>query len=317
MRIAVVGAGVSGLTCGVRLLEEGAQVAVITKDAPAATTSAVAGAVWFPYRVRPNERTGPWGRASYERFARLAQEPGMPITFVELTILYDEPLAEEPWWVGSVPGDGVRASEPHELPPGYEDGRAAQVPCIGAPAYLEWLMRRFLELGGTVEQRELAALEEAGGDMVVNCSGVGAARLTGDDEIRPVRGQVAYVRTEHPTRFMVDETSPNALVYVLPRPDVTVLGGTAEADDWDLEPRPDTTRDILARTRLLDPRLEHATYLGSGVGLRPARTEVRLEAGTLSDGRRVVHDYGHGGSGFTLSWGCADEVARLALAAPD
>jgi D-amino-acid oxidase len=50
------------------------------------------------------------------------------------------------------------------------------------------------------------------------------------------------------------------------------------------------------------------------VGLRPARSEVRLEATTLADGRPLVHNYGHGGSGFTLSWGCADEVARLVLA---
>jgi D-amino-acid oxidase len=56
-----------------------------------------------------------------------------------------------------------------------------------------------------------------------------------------------------------------------------------------------------------------AAYVGSAVGLRPVRSEVRLERGTLADGRPVVHDYGHGGSGFTLSWGCAEEVARLVL----
>jgi D-amino-acid oxidase len=95
---------------------------------------------------------------------------------------------------------------------------------------------------------------------------------------------------------------------------VVVLGGTAEEDDCELRPRPETTRSILARTRLLDPGLEHATYVGSAVGLRPARPEVRLEAATTERGRPVVHNYGHGGSGFTLSWGCAEEVTRLALA---
>jgi D-amino-acid oxidase len=147
----------------------------------------------------------------------------------------------------------------------------------------------------------------------VNCCGVGARRLAGDDDVRPVRGQVAYVRPRHKPRFMVDEHSPNALAYVLPRPDVTVLGGTAEEGDWHPEPRPETTEDILARTRRLDPRLADAELVGAGVGLRPARSEVRLEAVTLEDGRPLVHDYGHGGSGFTLSWGCAEEVTRLVL----
>ena len=77
MRVAVVGAGVSGLTCGVRLLEEGHQVRIVTRELPPGTTSAVAGAVWFPYRVAPNERTGPWAEASYRRFAALARSWGV------------------------------------------------------------------------------------------------------------------------------------------------------------------------------------------------------------------------------------------------
>jgi D-amino-acid oxidase len=304
---------VSGLTCGVRLLEEGARVAIVSREAPGSTTSAVAGAVWFPYRVRPNERTGPWGRVGYERFERLAGEDGVPVTMVELTALYPDPLAEEPWWLDSMPGGGVRSARDDELPPGYADGRVVRVPCIEAPAYLDWLARRFAELGGTFEQREVSALGEPDAEAVVNCAGVGAGRLTDDPDIRPVRGQVAYVRTRERLRFMVDETGPNALAYVLPRRDVVVLGGTAEEDDWEPRVRPETTRSIIGRTRLLDPRLEDATYVGSAVGLRPARSEVRLEADRLPDGRLLVHDYGHGGSGFTLSWGCADELARLVI----
>jgi D-amino-acid oxidase len=311
MRVVVIGAGVSGLTCGVRLLEEGARVTIVAREAPGRTTSAVAGAVWFPYRVRPNERTGPWGRAGYERFERLAAADGAPVTMVELTALYPEPLREEPWWLSAVPGDAVWAPPPGELPPGYADGRTVRVPCVEAPAYLDWLERRLASLGGVIEHREVASLGEPAADVVVNCSGVGARRLTGDAEIRPVRGQVAYVRTRERLRFMVDETGPNALAYVLPRPDVVVLGGTAEEDDWDLTPRDATTRSILERTRLLDPRLADAQLVGTAVGLRPARSEVRLEADTLPDGRLLVHDYGHGGSGFTLSWGCADEVVRI------
>jgi D-amino-acid oxidase len=313
VRVAVVGGGVSGLTCAVRLLEHGARVTLITKDAPGATTSAAAGAVWFPYRVRPNRRTGPWGALGYRRFEQLAGEREAPVTMVELTALYGEPLREEPWWLASVPGNATRAATPQELPEGYADGRVVRVPCIEAPSYLDWLARRFRELGGDREQRELERLDEPDADAVVNCCGVDARRLAGDDDVRPVRGQVAYVRTREALRFMVDEHGPNALAYVLPRPDVTVLGGTAEEGDWEIQPREEATREILAKARRLDPRLADAEYVGAGVGLRPARSEVRLEAETLADGRPLVHDYGHGGSGFTLSWGCAEEVAELVL----
>jgi D-amino-acid oxidase len=292
-------------------MEEGARVTIVAREPPGETTSAVAGAVWFPYRVQPNERTGPWGAAGYRRFEQLARADAMPVTMVDVTILYGERLAEDPWWIGSLPSHAVR--ETAELPEGYGDGRTARVPCIEAPAYLDWLARRFVELGGVVETRELDALDEPVADVVVNCAGVGARELSGDHAIRPVRGQVAYVRTRERLRFMVDEDGPNALAYVLPRPDVVVLGGTAEEDDREPRPRPETTKSILERTLLLEPRLASATYIGSAVGLRPARAEVRLEAEPLPDGRRLIHNYGHGGSGFTLSWGCADEVARLAL----
>jgi D-amino-acid oxidase len=316
MRVTVLGAGVSGLTCGVRLLEAGATaVTLVARDLPGQTTSAVAGAVWFPYRVAPNERTGPWAEASYQRFAALIDQGGAPVSMVESTMLYPEPLAEEPWWLGAVPGERVRASRPDELPEGYADGRAVQVPCIEAPAYLDWLARRFADLGGRLDQAAVTRLDDLPGDAVVDCAGTGATALAGDDTLKPVRGQVAYVRTHAALRFMVDETGPNALAYVLPRPDVVVLGGTAEEDDAELAPREVTTHDILARTQRLQPELQGATLVGAAVGLRPARPAVRLEADTTADGRPLVHDYGHGGSGFTLSWGCADEVAELLLGA--
>src|SRR3954465_11830464 len=138
MQVAVVGAGVSGLTCGVRLLEEGARVTIYAREPPARTTSAVAGAVGFPYRVRPNERTGPWGRAGYERFERLAATGGAPVTMVELTALYPEPLANEPGWLsagagrGAGGGGGRRAAgrpPPPARPRGPATARAASCGC--------------------------------------------------------------------------------------------------------------------------------------------------------------------------------------------
>jgi D-amino-acid oxidase len=303
VRVGILGNGVSGLSCAVRLLEAGHDVLLTARDEPGRTTSAVAGAIWFPYSVQPAERAGPWGAATYAELARLA-DAGAPVTMVDFTMLYPERLAEEPWWISALPaGASVPASE---LPPGYGDGRDVRVPLVEAPAYLAWLVDRVTALGGRFERRGVGRLEDVGGDVVVNCAGVGAG-----DEVVPVRGQVVYVTTDAPIKPMCDEHGPNALAYILPRADAIVLGGTAEEGDLEPLPREATTRSIIERTTRLQPALAGARYVGAAVGFRPGRSAVRLERGELEDGRPVVHDYGHGGSGFTLSWGCADEVAAL------
>src|SRR5215210_4260196 len=72
VRVIVVGAGVIGLTCAVRLLEAGHRVDVVARDLPLETTSAVAAAIWYPYRALPQDRVTAWSAASYAVFDRLA-----------------------------------------------------------------------------------------------------------------------------------------------------------------------------------------------------------------------------------------------------
>jgi D-amino-acid oxidase len=72
---------------------------------------------------------------------------------------------------------------------------------------------------------------------------------------------------------------------------------------------------ILRDCAAVEPRLNGARVVGHQVGLRPFRPQVRLEAEATGDGPLVVHNYGHGGAGITLSWGCAREAAALAAPA--
>ena len=95
--------------------------------------------------------------------------------------------------------------------------------------------------------------------------------------------------------------------YVIPRSRDIVLGGTEDTGEWDRRPDPETAAAIMARATALVPALAGARVLRHKVGLRPARPAIRIER--VGD---VIHCYGHGGAGVTLSWGCADEVARLA-----
>ena len=151
---------------------------------------------------------------------------------------------------------------------------------------------------------------EVDGDVIVLAAGLRSADLVGDPDVYPVRGQIVRLSNPGLTRWLLDDGDPEALTYVVPRFDDVVCGGTAEPGQLDLTPDPDVEAAILARARALEPALAGARVTGRAVGLRPARTVVRLEA-EVRDGRRIVHCYGHGGAGVTLSWGCADDVVGL------
>src|SRR5690606_39930813 len=106
-------------------------------------------------------------------------------------------------------------------------------------------------------------------------------------------------------------TGGDAPCYVVPRLHDIVVGGTADEGSWDRRPDPTTATRLLERAERLVPALAGARVLAHRTGLRPARPTVRLEA-EKRNGTTVVHCYGHGGSGMTVSWGCADEVVTLA-----
>ncbi len=204
---------------------------------------------------------------------------------------------------------------PGDLPPGYRDGWRVSLPVADMDIYLSWLSGCLEALGATVTRRWLPALPTpADGSVVVNCTGLGARGLTQDASVYPIRGQI--VRLQRPTglrNWLVDDSGPpDRPLYVVPRGHEVVVGGTAEPGRYDRRPDPVTARAMLARASTLVPELAGATVLAHRVGLRPARPRVRLErspSGTAAGS--VVHCYGHGGAGVTLSWGCAEEVATL------
>jgi D-amino-acid oxidase len=150
----------------------------------------------------------------------------------------------------------------------------------------------------------VSSLQEIPG-LVVNCTGLGARELAGDHGMTAERGQVAHVRAQRDTPCLCDE---DQLIYVLPREDVCIVGGTSEAGDEDDTVRDEQTELLLARASRIVPELASAELLGARAGLRP----VRLGGPRVERVDRIIHCYGHGGAGVTLSWGCAQEVLKLA-----
>lgn len=311
-KVTIIGCGVSGLSSGIRLLEAGFEaVKILARELPPHTTSNRAAAVWYPYKAYPEDKVLAWGRATFQAMTDLMAHPSSGITN---TILI-EPFAEitpDPWWKEAV--TAFRRATPKELPEGYSDGYVVEVPLIETPLYMDYLMSLFQRLGGIIEQREVQAIDDLieSGRLIINCAGLGAQALTGDDKLYPIRGQIVRVTAIADKTTFVDEFSHRSLAYIVPRRDDTILGGTAQVDDWDLTVDTETAEEILRKCRELQPTLAGADILEHAVGLRPGRDKIRLELEVLAEDCAVIHNYGHGGAGFTLSWGCADEVTTLA-----
>ncbi|MFI5272806.1 MAG: FAD-dependent oxidoreductase [Ktedonobacterales bacterium] len=340
MRICVIGAGVSGLTSALTLLRAGNDVTVVARDLPPHTTSNVAAAVWTPYSVQ-GENAGDverWGAASLEHFAALAATPEAGVISREVLDLSPAPR-DLPPWAAAVPE--LRPARDDELPPGYRSGMVFPAPVIDMSVYLDWLRGQVESSGGQIVEGAIGGWDDAPRDcaVLVNCAGLGARALASDDRettrdqlgVHAGRGQVVRVRNSGFARVVADDTDPQQPTYIVPRQYDVVLGGFNQASE-DQETHPAQSAEILGRCAtlvefydaefaarlraLIEPAgagLVPAEITSIGVGLRPLRDTVRLAAQTIGD-RFVVHNYGHGGAGVTLSWGCAADVACLVAA---
>ena len=308
--VIVVGGGIIGLTAAMRIRERGASVAIWSPADPADTVSAVAAAVWYPTRTDYDPRVLTWAADTYRVFGRQARERVPGVLLRSTRNLERSGETGVPWWA---PAAGEVEYGPAEPP--YTREVRFQAPLVEMGTYLPWLRRQFLAAGGTVHRRTVQTLQEAlvEAPVVVNATGLAAGRLSDDPAVHPARGQIVLVANPGLDVSVRAEGDPST--YIHPRTRDVVLGGTYQLDDWDTTPDPATREAILERCLALEPRLAGAPITGEKVGLRPARRGGPRVAAERTGLGTLVHTYGHGGAGMTLSWGCADEVTRLVLAA--
>jgi len=300
-RVAIVGAGVSGLTCGTLLAERGYRTAIFAEEAGQDTTSAVAAAIWYPYDAEPVDTVIAWALATYTVLVELSCDPQTGVSMIEQRALS----------VWATELGARRLQSQAGIPAGFTSGFSLNVPLMDTTIYLDYLAKRFARAGGEIRGARFDSLEDLSSDfaLIVNCSGVGAKMLARDVTVESHRGQVAIVpKIELPYAVVCDDAP---LMYVIPRAHDCVFGGSNEvSDDRNVDPV-DTARIIAECSRTLS--IPPPKPIAQRVGLRPFRKSgVRVEAETLHDDRVVIHNYGHGGSGFTLSWGCAQTVFELA-----
>jgi D-amino-acid oxidase len=303
MNVTVVGAGVIGLTSAVVFQRAGHRVQVVAAKPGLESTSGAAGAIWLPVRITPGGREFEWAMHSYRVLRDIAREhPEAGVDDLVACEVVEE--RERPWWADAV--DGLEFIDARPIYPRADTAWTFTAPRVEPAIYLPWLER---QLQRSIAYREVADFDSVEGDLVLNCTGLGARRLCNDAELTGVLGQTVIVSpgTIRRNTFIGDERDQSAIFYSIPRRAEVVLGGCRTEVPGDEVPAPDPAlRDaILARCRAAG--YEPGPVIRERCGLRPVRERVRVEP----EGR-VIHNYGHGGAGYTLSWGCAEEVLRLA-----
>lgn len=255
--VAVIGAGAVGLATGRLLQRRGRAVTIYARELPPNTTSNIAGAQWSPTSVA-DSLDGPFGirfedasRRAHRHFQNLvgpdygvrwidnyflsARQLGIPSYMARIRDLYPE--------LEDLEGDE------HPFPTRF--ARRVVTMFVEPPRYLRALMRDFRVAGGRVvvgeiaDRRQLAGLAEP---VIVNCTGLGARDLFGDDGLVPVRGQLVVLRPQPELDYLTiggGRFSRGGSTYMFPRADGVLLGGTFDRGEETLQPDARQTDRIL------------------------------------------------------------------------
>lgn len=333
--VCVVGAGVIGLTTAI-VLSRQYDVEIIADRIGVDTDSVKATAIWHVYLVPETAEVLGWASITLRRLLDIERQ--YPVAGVEVVrgieLFRTQPRIAPTW--SHIPPEFsfLTEREVHEFNSFRNDAHGAddeelsrhpvtwgyrlKAPAAKMSSYLSWLVEEAKSANVRFQSRHIDSLAEVTKQFpcVVNCSGLGASDLVRDETFKPYKGQYFVVSADDgaPSEYIGDDDHPGGMAYVIPRAGEVMIGGTAEAGVNDLT---ETIRwpDVVARAGRYVPwvrDLKNEQPRRLIVGIRPVRPAgIRLERETSHDGACIIHNYGHGGSGFSLSWGCAEQVATL------
>ncbi|RUS80870.1 hypothetical protein EGW08_011389 [Elysia chlorotica] len=316
LRIGVIGAGVVGLSSALAVQKRlaHAQVDIMADRFTTYTTSNGAGGLFMPRLQDPDVLDMAKDSADFfYSLARSADSGPSGVSFINGFYLYNGDDEQFPVWtklmisVRELPEEFRTMYEKH-----YKHGCMMTTAIIEGSKYLPWLTDRFIANGGRITEKTVESFDELAGDydLVLNCAGLGAGKLANDPTVHPVRGQVMHVSAPWLTYFVNSDDTH----YFFPHSEDAVIGGVRQPGSYDLAPDPQESRRMLREMEERLPPLKGAKILSDWVGLRPSRDRVRVEAETVNcRGKqlKVVHNYGHGAFGISLSWGTAVRTANL------
>jgi D-amino-acid oxidase len=254
---AVVGCGAVGLSMARTLQGRGFDVTIYAKELPPGTTSSVAGAMWYPAYIVDRARRTPAWDAQFERAQRLSHRgfqdlvgEDYGVSWREVYFLSESPDAQLSDWGLPELYPQRRVLAPSENPFPARRVVADNLMFIEPPTYLRALMRDLHLAGGRIVVRDFAAPEELSRlpqPVVVNCTGLGARELFGDRELTPIKGQLTVLLPQPE----VDYATVTEDLYMFPRRDGILLGGTHERGVESLEPDLEAENRILAGHRAI------------------------------------------------------------------
>lgn len=271
-QVAVLGAGAVGLTSARLLQDRGHDVTIYARDLPPDTTSNVAGGQWAPASVADDERVSDAWKVQFERAARFSHDyyqsmihPRFGIRWIPNYVLSREPPPDERTGLGTLIDDLYPESrylrpDEHPFPAPYV--RRFDTMLIETQTFLHTLLDDFYIRGGEVVVRELrdpAEVEALPEDVVVNCTGLGSHDLFGDEELTPVKGELAILLPQPEVDYIVIAGD----YYMFPRHDGIVLGGSHEEGVWDATPNEEVIdRIVRGHANLFGPMAERARQGG-------------------------------------------------------
>ena len=346
-RILVLGAGAIGLSTALVLRRRGWAVTILAERFAPRVTSSVAGALWeWPPGVCGKhvdlERARRWAADSLRHFTELATDAAAGVHLRPVTFYFRHDLTNDSFQREKMAGlekrtEGFRHDaaliRENGVVGDFVDAYRHVAPMIDTDAYLAWLTAHVRDAGCEVISRRIEEpleasaprlLRDLNAAAIVNCTGFGSRELAADPAVYPLRGAVLRVVNDGVRRPRIEQAHcvshdgvslDPGFVFIVPRGrDRLLIGGFAEPHETDLAfgPEHPQVRAMLARSVAFLPALEGAEIDAVEplrAGLRPARERgTRLEW----DARLpVLHNYGHGGSGLTYSWGCAEDAARI------
>lgn len=250
-RAAVLGAGVVGLTTARMLQRRGFAVTVYTGRVPPDVTSNWSLAAWTPTSglVEFSKRTPEWG-------TQLVQ--AAEIAYRQLQFMAG-PRYGISWITNYAPTESAESARGENalLPRHLQSEQVLLQPgehpfpttyCIERPElriepniYLPALMDDVVTFGGrfvirTFETtRDVMALSE---NLIVNCTGLGARALFGDEELMPLKGLLVLLPAQDEVKYStsggvnIPASQRGLFIHMMPRTDGIVLGGTSERNVW-------------------------------------------------------------------------------------